>query len=79
MMSFTERVEDFAEDVLKSMPDLPDLFEILWCARASSSQVRPVNHGNQKGSQILNYCKSITGIRAYQLTGIHESQNMESN
>lgn len=61
-MSFSEHVEDFAEDDLESMPDL---FEILGCARASSSQVKPVNQGNQKRSQFLNYCKSMTGSSSW--------------
>lgn len=62
MMSFSEHVEDFAEDDLESMPDL---FEILGCARASSNQVAPVNQGNQKRTRFQNYCKSVTGSSSW--------------
>lgn len=57
-MSQPEHPEEFAEDDLELMPDF---YEILGCARATASQVRPVNQGNQKRSRFQDYCRSMTG------------------
>ncbi len=50
--------EHFAEDDLELMPDF---FEILGCAKATSSQISFVNQGNQKRSRFQQYCLSMTG------------------
>lgn len=54
----SEFPEDFFEDDLELRPDL---FEILGCTKANSSQIATVNQGNGKRTTFQSYCVQMTG------------------